>query len=92
MLHRADGVPITGWLFALRDLEKGEKAVIPHIEEVMAHPLIGWVAAITGPSAKTGRHLHRMHERHTEHFRVEVDRCFHVISAERKVVDAPRCR
>jgi hypothetical protein len=33
-----------------------------------------------------------MDERHTEHFDVEVDRRFHVISAEREVVDAPRCR
>src|SRR5438309_243603 len=49
------------------------EAVITHIKKIMAHPLIGWVAAITGPRAKTGRHLHRMDERHTEHFHVEVD-------------------
>ena len=58
----------------------------------MAHPLIGWVAAITGARAKTGRHLHRMDEGYTEHFHVEVDRRLHVVSAKRKVVDAPGCR
>src|ERR1700751_4072911 len=57
--------------FALRDLEEGEKAVITHIEEVMAHLLIGRVAAIAGTDTKTGRYLHGMDERHTEDFDVE---------------------
>jgi len=78
--------------FALRDLEEGEKAVITHIEEVMAHLLIGRVAAIAGTGTKTGRYLHGMDERHTEHFDVKVDRRLHVVSAKREVVDAPGCR
>src|SRR6266436_3746435 len=72
----------------LRNLEEGEKAVIAHIEEVMAHPLIGWIAAIAGPGAKTRRHLHGMDERHTEHVDIEVDRCLHVVGAEREVMNA----
>src|SRR6201987_5945608 len=92
MLHGTDGVAVAGWFFALRDLEEGEKAVITHIEEVMAHLLIGRVAAIAGTGTKTGRYLHRMDERHTEDFDVEVDRRLHVVSAKRKVVDAPGCR
>jgi hypothetical protein len=58
----------------------------------MANLLIGWVAAVAGPSAKAGRYLHRMDERHTEHFDVEVDRRLHVLGAESEVVDAPRGR
>jgi hypothetical protein len=58
----------------------------------MAHPLIGWIAAIAGSSAETGRYLHRMDERHPEYFDVEVNRRLHVVGAEREVVDAPRCR
>jgi hypothetical protein len=37
----------------------GKKAIITHIEEVMAHLLVGWVAAVAGPSAKTERHPSR---------------------------------
>jgi hypothetical protein len=92
VLHGTDGVAIASWFFALRDLEEGEKAVITHIEEVMAYLLVGRVAAIAGASAKTGRYFHRMDERHTEHFDVKVDRRLNVVSAEREVVDAPRCR
>ena len=92
MLPGTDGVSVTGWFFALRNLEEGEKAVITHIEEVMAHLLIGRVAAIAGTGTKTGRYLHGMDERHTEHFDVKVDRRLHVVSAKRKVVDAPGCR
>ena len=92
VLHGANGVTVASWFFALRDLEESEKAIIAHIEEVMTHLLIGWVATIAGPRAKTGRHLHRMDERHTEHSHVEVDRRLHVVGAECEVVDAPHCR
>jgi hypothetical protein len=92
VLHSTNGVAVTRWFFALRDLEEREQAVITHIEEVMAQLLIGRVAAIAGACAKTGRHLHRMDERHTEHFDVEVDRRLHVVSAEREMMDAPRSR
>jgi hypothetical protein len=92
MLHRANGVSVARWFLAFRDLEEGKKAVMTHIEEVMAYVLVGRVAAIAGASAKTGRYFHRMDERHTEDFDVEVDRRLHVVSAEREVVDAPRCR
>ena len=92
MLHGTNGVAIAGWFFALRDLEEGEKAVIAHIEEVMAHLLVGRVAAVAGASAKTGRHLHRMDKRHTEHIDLEVHRRLHVVSTEREVVDATRRR
>jgi hypothetical protein len=54
----------------------------------MAHPLIGRIAAIAGPDAKTRRHLHGMDERHAEHVDIEVDRCLHVVGAERKVMNA----
>src|ERR1700730_10611302 len=79
-------------LFPLRNLEEGEKAVIPHIEEVMAHPLIGWIAAIAGAGAKARRHLHGMDERHTEHVDIEVDRCLHVVGAEREVMNTAQSR
>jgi hypothetical protein len=90
--HGANGIAVTCWLFAFRDLEEGQKAIVTHIEEVMAHLLVRWVAAVAGPSAKTGWHPHRMDERHAEHFDVEVDCRLHVVSAQREVVDAPRCR
>ena len=83
---------LPAWFFALRDLEEGEKAVIAHIEEVMAHPLIGWVAAIAGAGAKARRHLHGMDERQTEHIDIEVDRCLHVVGAEREVMDTAQSR
>ena len=54
----------------------------------MAHPLIGWIAAIAGAGAKTRRHLHGMDELHTEHVDIEVDRCLHVVGAEREVMNA----
>jgi hypothetical protein len=87
-------VAVARLLLPLRNLEEREKAVIAHIEEVMAHPLIGWIAAIAGAGAKTRRHLHGMDERHTEHVDIEVDRCFHVVGAEREVMNAAqsRCR
>src|SRR5580704_19134266 len=72
--------------------KKARRLSLPMSEEVMTHLLIGWVAAIAGASAKTRRDFHYMDERHTEHFDVEVDRRLHVVSAEREVVDAPRCR
>ena len=75
-------------LLSLRYLEEREKAVIAHIEEVMAHPLIGWIAAIAGASAETRRHLHGMDERHSQHVDIEVDRCLHVVSAEREGMNA----
>ena len=78
--------------FPFRDLEEGEKAVIAHIEEIMAHPLIGWVAAIAGASTETGRHLHSMDERHTEHVDIKVDRRLHVVGAESEVMDAAQHR
>src|SRR2546423_7213312 len=31
---------LPAWFFALRDLEQGEKAIITHIDEVMAHLLV----------------------------------------------------
>jgi hypothetical protein len=77
-----------GRLLPFRKLEEGKKAVVAHIEEVMAYPLIGWIAAIAGAGAKTRRHLHGMDERHTEHVDIEVDRCLHVVGAEREVMDA----
>jgi hypothetical protein len=86
----------TGFPFGIsqkaRRLSKKAKAVIAHIEEVMAHPLIGWIAAIARASAKTRRHLHGMDEQHTEHVDIEVDRCFHVVGAEREVMNAARSR
>src|SRR6266478_8381833 len=72
----------------LRNLEEGEKAVIAHIEEVMAHAFIGWIATIAGAGAKTGRHLHSVDERHAEHVDIEVDRCLHVVGAECEVMNA----
>src|SRR5713101_1618841 len=92
MLHGTNSVAVAGWFFALRDLEEGEKAVIAHIEEVMAYPLIGWVAAIAGTGAETRRHFHRTNERHTEHIDIEVDRCLHVVGAEREVMDTAQSR
>jgi len=92
VLHSTDGVAVAGRFHSLRDLEEREEAVITHIKKVMAHPLIGWVAAIAGTSAETRRYFHRMDERHTEHLDVEVDRRLHVVSAKREVVDAPGCR
>src|ERR1700747_3419707 len=86
VLHGADGIAVTRRLLPFRYLEEGEKAVIAHIEEVMAHPLIGWIAAIAGAGAKTRRHLHGMDERHTEHVNIEFDRCLHVVGAEREVM------
>jgi hypothetical protein len=44
----------------------------------MAHLLIGWVAAIAGAGAQTGRYLHGMDEWHTEDIDIEVDRRLHV--------------
>jgi hypothetical protein len=79
---------LPGWLFPLRNLEEGEKTVIAHIEEVMTHPLIGWIAAIAGTSSETRRHLHGMDERHTQHVGIEVDRCLHVVGAKREVMNA----
>src|SRR5207253_11328649 len=62
--------------------------VIARMEAVMAHPLIGWIAAIARAGAETGRHFHGMDERHTEHVDIEVDRCLHVVGAEREVMNA----
>src|SRR5713226_4993240 len=92
MLHGTNGVAVAGWFFALRDLEEGEKAVVTHIEKVMAYLLVGRVTAIAGAGAKTGRHFHGVDERHTEHVDIEVDRCLHVVGAEREVMNAPQSR
>src|SRR5579875_3868459 len=92
MLHRPDCVAVAGWFLALRDLEKGEQAVIAHIEEIMADLFVGWIAAVAGADAETGRHLHRMHERHAEHIDIEVDRRLHVVGAQREMVHAARNR
>jgi len=72
--------------------EKREQAVIPHIEEIVTHRFIGWVAAIAGAGAETGRNLHRMDERHAEHIDIEIDGRLHVVRAERQVVDAAHDR
>src|SRR6202023_1280862 len=88
VLHGADGVAVARRLLPLRNLEEGKKTVIAHIEAVMAHPLIGWIAAIAGAGAKTRRHLHGMDERHTEDVDIEVDRCLHVVGADREVMNA----
>src|SRR6516162_10072745 len=88
MLHGPDRVAVAGGFLAFRDLEERQKAVITHIKEVMTHPLIGWVAAIAGPGAETGRHLHGMNERHAQYVDIEVDRCLHVLGAECQVMDA----
>jgi len=58
----------------------------------MAHLLIGWVAAIAGAGAQTGRYLHGMDEWHTEDIDIEVDRRLHVVCAEREVMDPSRGR
>jgi phosphosulfolactate phosphohydrolase-like enzyme len=77
---------------ALRDLEEREKAVIAHVEEVMAYTLIGWIAVIAGAGAKTWRHLHGMDERHTEHVDMEADRRLPIVGAEREVMNAAQSR
>jgi hypothetical protein len=71
MLHGANGVAIAGWFLPFRNLEEREQAVIPHIEEVVAHLRIGWVAAIGGASPETGRRLHGVDERHAEHIDIK---------------------
>jgi hypothetical protein len=90
MLHRADRVAVAGWLLSLRDFEEGKKAVIAHVEEVMADPLIRRVPAIARAGTETRRHPHRVHERHAEHVDIEVDRCLNVVGAEREMMDTAR--
>jgi hypothetical protein len=46
------------------------------------------VAAVVGTRAEPGRHPQRVHERHAEDSRIEVDRHPHVVGVEREVVDA----
>jgi hypothetical protein len=55
----------------------------------MAHLLVRRVAAISGTCAETGRYLHRMNERHPQNVDIEIDRRFHVVSAECKMMDVP---
>ena len=90
MLHRADRVAVAGWLLTLRDFEEGKEAVIAHVKEVMADPLIGRVAAITRACTETQWHPHRVYERHTEHVSIEVDRRLYVVGAEREMMDTAR--
>src|SRR5262249_33344288 len=54
MLYGADGVAVADRLLPFWDLEEGEKAVITHIEEVMAHLFVRRIAAIGRASAETG--------------------------------------
>src|SRR6266851_10404161 len=53
MLHRADRVAVTRRLLTFGDLEKGEEAVIAHIEEIMADPFIRRIASIARTGAES---------------------------------------
>ena len=71
--------------------KKANKLSCPY-RRVMAHPLVGWIAAIARAGAQTRRHFHGMNERHTEHIDIEVDRRLHVVGAECEVMNAAQGR
>src|SRR3546814_14935276 len=63
MLHRADSVTIARGLSVTRYFEKGEQAVVAHIEKIVAHAFVRRIASVVRSGPETFGHLHRSEER-----------------------------
>src|SRR3546814_888328 len=92
MLHRADSVTIARGLSVTRYFEKGEQAVVAHIEKIVAHAFVRRIASVVRSGPETFGHLHRMDERHADDVGIEFNRRFHVVRAQCEVMYPARRR
>src|SRR3546814_17118130 len=83
MLHRADSVTIARGLSVTRYFEKGEQAVVAHIEKIVAHAFVRRIASVVRSGPETFGHLHRMDVRHADDVGIEFNLRFHVVRAQR---------